>query len=103
DVDETASARFKSLHERDWQFRLEDFPGSGGRVASRMTDVSPAAQARRLEHWTQVRSELDAIDAAALAADERINFVIFRDQIDNRLADLRHKSWQMPMNSDSSF
>lgn len=103
DVDETASARFKSLHERDWQFRLEDFPGSGGRVASRMTDVSPAAQARRLEHWTQVRSELDAIDAAALAADERINFVIFRDQIDNRLAGLRHKSWQMPMNSDSSF
>lgn len=99
----SASARFKALHERDWAFRQDDAPGLGGRVAHRLADVSPAAQERRLAHWTQVREELADIEPSELPADERINYVIFRDQIDDRLAGLRHKSWQMPMNSDSSF
>ncbi|MFB9067677.1 DUF885 domain-containing protein [Pseudofulvimonas gallinarii] len=98
-----AAARFKALYERDWAFRQEDSPGAGDAPARRWPDVSPAAQARRLEHWTAVRAELDGIDPAGLDAAERINYVIFRDQIDDRLAGLRYRDWQMPMNSDSSF
>ncbi len=98
-----AAARFKALHERDWSFRQSDSPGTGDALATRWPDVSPAAQARRLEHWTTVRAELDGIDPAALDAAGRINYVIFRDQVDARLAGLRYRDWQMPMNSDSSF
>ncbi len=98
-----AHERFRTLYEADWSFRQADSPGLDGRRADRWPDVSPQAQQRRQEHWTRVRSGLDGIDPMQLDAATRINYVIFREQIDNRLANLKHRGWQMPMNSDSSF
>lgn len=100
-----AAARFKALYERDWAFREEDSPqrARAAGAAARLADVSPQAQQRRLEHWQDVRAELATIDPQELDAAGRIDYLVFADQIDNRIANIRHHSWLMPLNSDSSF
>lgn len=105
DTADTAAARFQALHERDAAFRKADSQSSDdeGMPARRLQDVSDAARERRLTHWRGVREELAGIDADELSAEDRINYVIFRDQIDNRIADTELGGWQMPLNSDSSF
>ncbi len=102
---DTAAERFKALHERDAAFRKADSQTSDdeGMPARRLQDVSPEARERRLQHWRGVREELAGIAADDLSAEDRINYVIFRDQIDNRIAQSELGGWQMPLNSDSSF
>ncbi len=99
---------FKQLYEREWAFRSKEFPWLARDPAERalvesLGDVSPEAQQRRLTFWRGVRTELDGIDRDQLGAEDRINYAIFRDQIDSRIADIELNGWQMPLNSDSSF
>jgi uncharacterized protein (DUF885 family) len=47
--------------------------------------------------------QLNAIPAAQLSADERINAAIFRTILENNIADARFREWEMPFNSDSNF
>jgi uncharacterized protein (DUF885 family) len=103
-----AADEFRALHERDWAFRVGEFPRlvedpARRRLVDRLDDVGPAAQQRRLRHWRQVRRELVGIDPDDLDSAGRIDYLIFRDQIDQAIADIELKSWQMPLNSDSSF
>lgn len=103
-----AADAFRALHERDWAFRVAQFPGLTEdpvqrRLVDRLADVSPAAQQRRLRHWRAVRRELARIDPDQLDAAGRIDYLIFRDQIDQAIAEIELESWQMPLNSDSSF
>ncbi len=100
-----AAARFKALYERDWEFREQDSPQRARTAGAqaRLGDVSPPAQQRRLEHWQGVRAELDQIDPQALDAAGRIDYLVFADQIDTRIANIELNGWLMPLNSDSSF
>ena len=104
-ADNDAAARFKALYERDWEFREQDSPQRAAKAGAdaRLADVSPQAQQRRLEHWQGVRAELDDIDPQALDAAGRIDYLVFADQIDNRIANIGLNGWLMPLNSDSSF
>ena len=104
-ADTDAAARFKALYERDWEFREQDSPQRAAKAGAeaRLADVSPQAQQRRLEHWQGVRAELDDIDPQALDTAGRIDYLVFADQIDNRIANIGLNGWLMPLNSDSSF
>lgn len=107
-ANDDAATAFKALYEREWAFRGEEFPGqtlepAERALVERLGDVSPQAQQRRLRAWRGFREELDRIDLDALSGEDRINYVIFRDQLDNRIAAVELNAWQMPLNSDSSF
>jgi uncharacterized protein (DUF885 family) len=105
--EDSASARFKALYEREWAFRTAEFPWAGAESSERpvdhLGDVSPQAQNRRLEFWTGIERELREIDPRELPPAERANYAIFGDQIRDAIAGVRYRSWQMPLNSDSSF
>jgi uncharacterized protein (DUF885 family) len=73
------------------------------RIAPRLPDVTPAAQAKRLAVLEDYRKRLDAIDMAALGPDRATDAAIYRYQLDTRIARLRFRMWEMPFNSDSSF
>lgn len=105
---DNAAERFKSLYEREWAFRVQEFPqlaqeADARRSIDRLGDVSKATQQRRLAYWQQVRKDLDEIDPQDMTAEDRTNYVIFRDQLTDAIAGVQHNSWQMPLNSDSSF
>lgn len=103
-----ADRDFRDLYEREWAFRLQEFPSlafEAGETAGpdRFEDVGAEARQRRLKYWRGVKRDLDPIDRSKLSASAQVNAIIFADQIDQRIADLELGGWQMPLNSDSSF
>ena len=104
----TADQAFQAIYEKEWKWRQEqigqsdeDSDSSGDNT--HLPDVGAAAQAARLQVWEQVLRDLDAIDANALTADNRINLAIYRPQVENLAASVRLRAYEMPFNSDSSF
>jgi len=104
----TADQQFKSVYEKEWTWRQASF-GSVDEDSDdtaqndHLPDVGAAAQAGRLEVWTGVLQQLDAIDPAALSEDNRINLAIYRPQVENLAAEVRLRGYEMPFNADSSF
>ncbi len=99
---------FQSIYEKEWKWRQanlgiadEDSDSTGNN--HRLPDVGAQAQAARLLVWNDVLRQLDAIDAAQLSADNRINLAIYRAQVENLAAEVRFGAYEMPFNADSSF
>ncbi|PJK14077.1 DUF885 domain-containing protein [Lysobacteraceae bacterium NML07-0707] len=100
-------ARFQAIYQREWGWRQQQ-EGNAGEEDSNtsrigLPDVSPAAQARRLKMWESVLRELDGIDPAKLSHAERINYRVYRPQIEDLAAGVRFRDFEMPFNADSSF
>ncbi|PJK03068.1 DUF885 domain-containing protein [Lysobacteraceae bacterium NML71-0210] len=100
-------ARFQAIYQREWGWRQQQ-EGNAGEEDSNtsrigLPDVSPATQARRLEMWESVLRELDGIDPAKLSHAERINYRVYRPQIEDLAAGVRFRDFEMPFNADSSF
>ncbi|MEP6510039.1 MAG: DUF885 family protein [Dokdonella sp.] len=105
----TADDRFKALYTQEWNWRQLQFPGadeddSAANVNdNRLPAVDANAQAARLAYWNDVLTQLDAIPAKELSAENRINLAVYRPQIENLAADIRFHGYEMPFNSDSQF
>lgn len=98
---------FVSIYEQEWSWRQTQFGSDSGDAdrARRMQlpDVDAKTQATRLEVWEKTLKQLDGIDAAKLSPEQRINYQIYRPQIENLAAEVRFRTYEMPFNSDSSF
>ena len=107
DASAQADAAFKSIYEAEWVWRQKEFgrsPEDGDfSTRTRLPDVDAATQAARLKVWDDVLRQLDAIDPAALSHGQRINYRVYRAQVENLAAKVRFRSYEMPFNSDSSF
>lgn len=100
--------RFKEIYEKEWAFRLKEFPVFASSVgvheyADQLRDVSEEAQLRRYQYWKGIRAELDAVSCERLSREDCINYRIYVKQIDNRLADYETRAYLIPFNSDSGF
>lgn len=99
-------ARFAAIYQREWAWRQQREGSTGEDEAAlrfALPDVSPAAQAERLRVWEGVLRELDGIDPAKLSPAERINYRVYRPQIEDLAAGVRFRDYEMPFNADSSF
>ena len=101
-----ADARFEAIYTGEWQWRQtqmapdEDSP-EGQPTA--LPEIGPAAQQAKLNRWTKVENGLAAIDRAALSPENRINYAVYKGQIDALLAAQRYRDYEMPLTSDTSF
>ncbi|MDR6842104.1 DUF885 domain-containing protein [Pseudoxanthomonas sacheonensis] len=100
--------RFKTLYEREWDWRQTQFAGaddedSEGKTADHLPKVDPATQAERTRYWQDVLRQLDAIPVSALPEQEQVNYQVYRNQIEVLLDQQRFHAWEMPFNSDSAF
>lgn len=104
-----ADDRFKALYEKEWAWRQDQFPGQDDEdreskpTDNRLTDVGADAQNARAKYWDDVLKQLDAIPVAELSADNKVNVAIYRPQIENFVASIRFRDYEMPFNSDSQF
>ena len=103
-------ARFEAIYGKEWTWRQaqnglgdEDSVAEEGNLNPRLPDVSAAAQQARLDVWSDVLRQLDALDTAQLSEANRINLAIYRAQVQDLADDVRLRGYQMPFNSDSSF
>ncbi|WP_093666873.1 DUF885 domain-containing protein [Sphingomonas gellani] len=101
-----ADARLKALYtdEYDWR-RAQQAPDEddGKKGARRLPDVGPAVQAEKLKRWTDTEARLAAIRVADLSTAERVNYAVYKQQIDALLAEQRFRDFEKPLNADSSF
>ena len=107
---DTADAHFQAIYKAEWDWRMQQAPGydedsdnSARKPATRLQDVGPDAQAKRLAHLDGVLRQLDGIDPKALSPEEQVNYAVYRPQIAHMAAEIRFRDFQMPFNSDSSF
>lgn len=102
-----ADDAFRAIYEKEWAWRQSQFPGydedRDASVGARMPDVGAAAQKARLGVWTQVLKDLDGVDLTELSAENRVNYAVYRPQIENLAAGVRLRDYEMPFNADSQF
>jgi len=103
-----ADAAFRAIYETEWAWRQaelgqadEDSDSTGNNP--HLPDVGPAAQAARRAKWEAVLAQLDKLDVARLSPENRINLAIYRPQVENLIAEVRFRAYEMPFNADSSF
>ena len=106
---ETADARFEALYTSEWTWRVEQFPGldeddnQSGKYDDRLPHVDAATQARQLAYWNEVLGKLAAIPVGELSSANRINYAVYKPQLENLAAGVRFRAYEMPFNSDSQF
>lgn len=103
-----ADTRFEAIYSQEWKWRQEqtgaaDEDSDGSSDQHKLPSVDAASQAARLKVWDDVLKRLDAIDTARLSPQNRINFAVYKAQVENLAADVRLHGYEMPFNSDSSF
>ncbi|MEM9301907.1 MAG: DUF885 family protein [Pseudomonadota bacterium] len=103
-----AERAFRELWEEDWEFRLREFPrlaSSVGddRFADQLGSFTEESFERRHRYRQQVAKRLAEIDRSALSPASRINYDLFKRQIDDALADFDTNAHLIPLNSDWGF
>lgn len=101
-------ARFREIYSTEYSWRQKSFAEPEGNGPNRimsphLPDVAPAAQDQRTATWEKVEADLAAIPQDRLRPENRVNFAVYKGQIDALLAAQRFREWQRPANSDSSF
>lgn len=102
----TPDARLKEIYTREWKWRQAQFADGEDEdrgVADHLPKVDEATQEMRLRYWEEVLRELDAIPRKSLSPAERLNYDIYRPEIEALIAGQRFRDYEMPANSDSSF
>ena len=100
--------QFQQVVERDWQFRLQEYPEMAAYLDpntpdTRYTDISEKAQAARAQFWREELRQLDALPREQLTHDNRINWRILRDQTLNALNDYDTGTRYYSFNSDTQY
>lgn len=108
-VGNDADIRFKAIwqHEGEWRRHQDggdlDEDSASDTMSAHLPDVSPQAQARKLAYWDDVLKQLATIDPRQLSPAERINYLVYKPQIEHYAAEERFRDYEMPFNADSQF
>ena len=101
------NTRFVAIYAAEWKWRGDQ---TGSREDSATTDinahlpdVSAATQETRRQFWSRVEAQLSSLDRAQLTPENRLNFDVYKSQIDALLAAQTFREYERPINSDSAF
>src|SRR5437868_4837938 len=103
---QTADAQLRVIYTAEWKWRLEQFPDqedSTKPIANHLPKEDPATQETRLDYWEEVLRKLNAIPRPQLSPEERVNYDIYRREIEDFVADQKFRDFEMPANSDTAF
>ncbi|HEY5849226.1 MAG TPA: DUF885 family protein [Lysobacter sp.] len=103
-----ADTKFEAIYNQEWKWRQEqtgaaDEDNDSSANSHQLPSVDAASQNARLKVWEDVLKRLDGVDTARLSPQNRINFAVYKAQVENLAADVRLRGYEMPFNSDSSF
>jgi len=103
-----ATRRLHQLFQDERAYHYSENPGTGPRgkprpVAKTMRSVAPSDQSRRLKTVQAFLARLQAVDPAALDADDQVNYAMMRYRLESDLLFFKHRTWRLPLFSDSGF
>lgn len=105
---QTADERLRALYTAEWNWRqremarISDAPGDAG-AAAHFPRVDAASQQARLAYWTRALATLDSIPLAQLSPEEQVNAEVFRTTVKAFIGDIRYRTYEAPLNSDTFF
>lgn len=104
----SADAQLRELYSTEFAWRQQEMgklrTERGDWVdADRWPDVSAAAQARRLDYWNAALEQLARIPRDQLSREEVINAEVFQQIITSLASNVRYRTYEAPMNSDTFF
>ena len=97
---------FRDIYTAEWAWREAEFPDDSDPdkpIAAYLPSAGQAIQDAQLARWRAVQTQLTALDASKLSAEDGIDLAIYRNQIDTMAASQAFRDYEMPFNSDSSF
>nr|WP_179044967.1 DUF885 family protein [Sphingobium lactosutens] len=103
---QSADQAFEAISTSEYDWRQKQFgPSEDGPKdqALALPDVGPKAQAARLARWEEVEKQLAAIRVDQLSPAQKVNFAVYKGQIDALLAEQRYRDYEKPLNADTSF
>ena len=104
-----ADAHFKDIYtsEAKWQRaqRGDQTPDDErrGRVQPHLPKIDAATQQARLDFWTGILKQLDALDPSQLTPADQLNYKVYRAQIVTEINAQKFREYEKPANSDSAF
>jgi uncharacterized protein (DUF885 family) len=98
--------RFRGLLDEAWETQLKEHPGfatlvGDPRYNDRLDDDSPEAIARRKAYARDLHARLLALEPAALPAPARLDYDLFRRQLEEEIAGQRFCEECLPLNQMS--
>jgi len=102
----SADDRLKAIYTAEYSWRQsmqgpdEDSPKD---KRTHLPDVGPKAQAEKLARWTATERLLAAIPVAKLSPQAKIDYAVYKQQIDALLAAQKYREYEKPLTSDTSF
>jgi uncharacterized protein (DUF885 family) len=102
--------RFKVVYAQEWSWRQaqrleedEDQTAAHKEISPQLPRVDAATQQARLEHWRGVMKHLDAIQPDSLRPADRVNYAIYRAQIEVLINRQKFREYEKPLNADTAF
>ncbi len=107
-VQVAADERLRRLYEAEYSWRQQEMgqvrdDNGGWRAGAYLPRVDAATQSRRLARWESDLEQLAAIPAAELGPEEAINAAVFRQIVTTLAAEVRYRTYEAPLNSDTFF
>lgn len=103
---QSADAQFEAIYTKEWNWRKAQFAEGDddtAPVADHLPKVDPKTQDMRLHYWQGVMKALDGVPYDALSAKQKVNFDVYKPQIQTLIESQKFRDFEMPANSDTSF
>jgi uncharacterized protein (DUF885 family) len=102
--------RFKNIYTQEWSWREaqrldedEDQTAAHKEIRSQLPRVDATTQQARLAHWSAVMKQLSAIQPSSLRPEDRINYSIYKAQIQVLINQQKFRDYEKPLNADTAF
>ncbi len=104
----TTSNNLQNLFKKEWAFRTSEFPETGSYAGvesadGKLSKVGIEHITRRQKFWEDCLAELSEIDPKSLSQEDRINYAIFKYQLEDFVAQIQHKAYLIPLNAEGGF
>lgn len=104
-AEQMASKRLAKIINAEWSWREAEFGPQSHKatIVDFLPDVGPSAQKRRQEQWAKTLTELAAIPVESLSEAEKLDFEVYRQQLQTLIESQKHRMWERPATADSAF
>ncbi len=100
----TSAEQLHELFEEEWDFRSNSSTSWGAKMdVDKTPDVSPEAKKEQEKYWSEVLERLAKIDYEGLDKKNKINYRIFKFQLEDKVARIGFEDYLMPLNAEGGF
>jgi len=94
---ENSSKELHAIFDEEWKFRSKDYE------VELLPDVTAKRKKKDADFWTNTLKKLAEINRTKLTKKDRINYDIFKYQLEDKVARIGFEDYLMPLNAEGGF